>query len=189
MKTKAKQKYRSESGEILPGVTTITRMLGWDKQVLINWANRKGLEGIDTNKYVDDKADIGTLAHKMVTDSLLGKETDTDDYSKNQITLATNSAKSWFNWARGKKIKPILIEKPLVSEQLGYGGTLDIFAEVDKANELIDLKTGNGIYDEMVIQTSAYENLLFEHGHTIAKTRILNIPRSEGESFFERKIL
>jgi len=119
---------------------------------------------------------------------LLGKETDTDDYSKNQITLATNSAKSWFSWAKGKKIEPILVEEQLVSERLGYGGTPDIFAKVNGVPELIDLKTGAGIYKEMIIQVTAYQQLLYEHRHESERVRILNIPRTKGESFIEREV-
>jgi hypothetical protein len=154
----------------------------------VNWANRKGLEGIDTTKFVDDKAEIGTLAHKIVTDSLLGNTTCTDDYSMNQINFAQNAADSFFHWAKGKKIEPILIETPLVNERLGYGGTPDIYAKVDGVNELIDLKTGKGLYPEMVIQVTAYQQLLYENGHEGEKVRILNIPRTKGESFIEKEV-
>ena len=188
MKSKAHQRYKLLDGSPAVGVTTVTGQLGWNKQILINWANKKGLEGIDTSKYVDDKAEIGTLAHKIVTDSLLGNTTCTDDYSMNQIKSAQNSADSWFNWAKGKKIEPILIETPLVSERLGYGGTLDIFAKIDGVNELIDLKTGKGLFPDMVIQVTAYQQLLYENEYEIDGVRILNIPRTKGESFMEKEI-
>jgi len=188
VKSKAHTRYKLPDGSPAVGVTTVTGQLGWNKQILVNWANKKGLEGINTSKYVDDKAEIGTLAHKIVTDSLLGNTTCTDDYSMNQIRSAQNSADSFFNWAKGKKIEPILIEEPLVSEHYGFGGTPDIFARVDGINELIDLKTGAGIYDEMVIQVTAYQQLLFEARYNVNKVRILNIPRTKGESFIERDV-
>jgi len=187
-KHKAHIVYKLKSGKRVPGVTTFTGELGWSKRVLINWANRMGLQGIDTTKYVDDKAAIGTLAHAIVTDHLQGIKTDTDDYSKNQIAAAENSALSYFEWAKGKKIEPILIEAPLVSEKYFYGGTADIFAKVDGVVELIDLKTGSGIYQEMVIQVTAYRQLLLENGHKVESVRILNIPRTGDESFVEKKI-
>lgn len=188
-KHKAHTRYKLESGAIVPGVTTVTGVgLGWNTQVLIRWANKMGLSGIDTAKYVDDKAAIGTLAHAMVTDSLQGIETDTDDYSKNQIESAENSALSFFEWAAGKEIKPLLIETPLVSESYEFGGTPDIYAEVAGTRELIDLKTGSGIYDEMIIQVTAYKYLLIENGWPVDKVRILNIPRTEDEAFLEKLI-
>jgi len=187
-KHKAHIIYKLASGKRVPGTTTITGELGWSKRVLINWANRMGLQGIDTTKYVDDTAEIGTLAHKMVTDYLQGIKTNTDDYSKNQIAAAENSALSFFEWAKGKKIEPILIETPLVSEKYFYGGMEDIYAKVDGKLELIDLKTGGGIYPEMVIQVAAYRQLLIENGHKVESIRILNIPRTGDEAFVEKRI-
>ena len=188
MKSRAHVRYRLESGLPTVGVTTVTGELGWNKQILVNWANRMGLNGINTSKYTDDKAAIGTLGHQMCTDFLLKQETDIDDYSKNQIESAKNSANSFFRWIEGKKIEPILIETPLVSEKFKYGGTLDIFAKEDGVKELIDLKTGAGIYPEMVVQVAAYRNLLLEAGYDIDGVKILNIPRTKGESFMEKDI-
>ena len=186
-KNEAHTRYRLADGSIVPGVTTITgSQLGWNKNALINWANRIGLEGISANKYKDDKAEIGTLAHAMVTDWLQGLKTDTSDYSKNQIESAENSAISFFEWAKEKPIKPIVIEKPFVSEKYKFGGKPDIYAQINEHLELIDLKTGSGIYEEMIIQVAAYENLLVENGFKIDAVRILNIPRTEDERFMEQ---
>ena len=188
-KSEAHRRYKLIDGTIIPGVTTITgSQIAWSKQVLINWANRMGLKGIDSNKYKDDKADIGTLAHSMVTDWLLGIKADTSDYSKNQIKASENSALSFFEWTKNKKIKPILIETPLVSEKYKFGGKADIYAAIDGDLELIDLKTGKGIYEEMIVQVATYGELLIENGHPIEVIRILNIPRTEDETFVERVI-
>ena len=184
-KYKAHIRYKTRDGTIVPGATTVTGILGINKRVLIKWANNMGLKGIDTSKYVSDKASIGTLAHALVTDALAGKKTNTDDYSKNQIDRAENSALSFWKWEEHHKIEPILIETPLSSER-GYGGTADIYGKTDGIYELIDLKTGSGIYRESFIQTAAYKHLLEEAGYSVEKVRILNIPRTETESFQER---
>lgn len=185
-KFKAHTIYRTKDDIRVPGVTTITGELGWDKRVLINWANRIGLEGIEANKYRDDKADIGTLAHLIITNQLQGKKTDTSDYSKNQIKAAKNSVKSFEAWASDKKIKPILIEEQLISENHKFGGTLDIYAKINSILELIDLKTGKGIYDEHLVQVGGgYTILLEEFNYPFQKVRILNIPRSDNEKFDE----
>ncbi len=187
-KFKAHIIYKDSNNKRVPGVTTITGELGWSKRTLINWANRMGLEGTDTNKYVDDKADIGTLAHLMITNQLQGIKTSTDDYSKNQIESAKNSVKSFDAWAREHTIDPILIEKPLVSDEHGFGGTMDIYCLLDDSLELVDLKTGSGIYDEHLIQVGGYDILLTEHNHPLEHTRILNIPRAKSEKFSEHII-
>ena len=188
-KFKAHIIYKNSEGKRVPGVTTITGELGWNTRVLINWANKMGLEGIETGKFVDDKADIGTLAHLMVTNQLQGIKTSTDDYSKNQIKSALNSVKSFDAWAKDHKIEPILIEEPLVSDLLNFGGTADIYGKVDGSLELIDLKTGKGIYDEMLIQVGGgYDILLAEHDYPTNRIRILNIPRVDSERFAEHVI-
>ena len=189
-KFKAHTVYKNSEGKRVPGVTTITGELGWSKRTLINWANRLGQEGIDTKKYVDDKADIGTLAHLMITNQLQGIKTSTDDYSKNQIKAAKNSVKSFDAWAKDHKIEPILIEKPLVSNILNFGGTADIYGKVDGTLELIDLKTGKAIYDEHLIQVGGgYDILLTENDYPTNRCRILNIPRADSEKFMEHEIV
>jgi hypothetical protein len=188
-KTQAHQRYRLKptvdwpKGQIVPGVTTIVNILA--KPALIPWANKLGLQGIDVGKYVDDKADIGTLGHTMVENLLQGKETDFSDYTANQKLAAENSVLSFLNWQKNHKIEVIFVEKQLVSEEHHYGGTGDIYAKVDDALELIEIKTGKGIWPEHFIQTAANFSLLKENGYQVDRCRILNIPRGEGEAFAE----
>jgi len=185
VKNKAHTVYKLKDGTRVPGASTITGELAWNKQVLMNWAFKLGKEGnVDSmSAFVDDKAAIGTLGHLLVQDHFGKKKTDTSDYTKNQIDQAENCLMSYWNWEKGKTIEPILLETPLVSETLCYGGTMDFYGKVDGKLTLLDFKTGKGIYDEYLIQTSAYAMLLEENGHFVDCIQILNIPRSEGESF------
>lgn len=187
-KVKAHIRYRLKDNTIVPGVTTITGQLGWNKQVLINWANKIGLQGISANKYRDSKADIGTLAHAMITDRVSGKRTDTSEYSEKQIDQAENSVRSFDEWEKGRKVDIIFVERALISEKLGFGGTLDIYGKINGICELIDLKTGSGIYEEMKIQVAGYNHLLIENGYQVDRVRILNIPRAESETFQEEVV-
>ena len=188
-KVRAHTRYTLEDKTRAPGVTTVVDQLGWNKRTLINWSNRIGLEGIEVSKFVDDKASIGTLAHALITNKLLGKETDTSDYTKNQIDLAENSALSFWEWEKGHKLEPVIIEEPLVSEEHKFGGTLDIYGELDGVFEIIDLKSGSGIYPEHLIQVAAYKLLLKEKKLDVKAIRILNIPRTEDEQFQEKKLI
>ena len=181
MKSKAHQRYKLFDGTRVPGVTTITGQL--DKPFLIKWANDLGLVGIDSAKFRDDKGDIGTLAHEMIVAHLSKREPDTSDYSKNQIDAAENSFLSYLEWEKQHKIEAIYTESPRVSELHLYGGTLDFYGLVDGTPELIDFKTGKGIYPEFWFQVSAYGKLII--GEPIQRYRILNIPRTEDESFKE----
>ena len=183
-KLKAHIRYRLEDKTIVPGVTTVLGLL--NKPALVPWANKLGLKGIDVSKYVDDKADIGTLAHAMVTDHLTGKKTDFSDFDPKQIEQAENSFLSYLEWEKEHPIKALFVEKPFVHETLRFGGTEDIYCTLKEHNELIDLKTGAGIYAEHVYQASALMVLIQAYDYPVDKVRILNIPRTEDESFIEK---
>lgn len=188
-KHKAHTIYKNAADKRVPGVTTITEMLGWGQRVLINWANRMGLQGIDTTKYVDDKAAIGTLAHLLITDEIQDIITDTSDYSKSQIDEAMESVENFYRWKHEHAFNPIFVEKQLISELYQYGGQIDIYALIDEKYWLVDLKTGSGVYPEMMIQVAGgYANALRENGYAVDGIRILNIPRSKTEGFIDRTI-
>ena len=158
------------------------------KPALYKWNNQMGLKGIDTEKYVDDKAAIGTLAHQMIADYLRKQETDTSEYSKKQIDQAENSVLSFFEWEKSHPIKPILIEQRLVSEDWCFGGTIDCFTGLNGKLELVDFKTSKGLYLEATLQVSAYAHLLHENGFHVEGVRILRIGRDEDEGFEEKVI-
>ena len=185
-KSKAHITYKLEDGTKVPGVTTVLNIL--NKPALVIWANRLGLQGIDSSKYRDEMADIGTLAHQMILDYFKGEETDTSEYSKSQIEFAENCLLSFWNWEKGHKIEVIMAETPLISKQYRYGGTIDCFCKLDGQPTLLDFKTGKAIYPEFFYQLAAYEQLLAEAGQLIEVTRILRIGRDEDEGFEERSV-
>ncbi len=181
---KAHTIYRQKSGKRVCSSTTYTKELGWGTDALIRWANNLGLEGVDSNNLVGEAARAGTLAHLMVTENRLQKKKiNTDAYSKIEIDMALKAMESYDNWASKHIIKPIWIEEPKTSELWPYGGTLDIYAEIDGLLVLLDLKTGKGVYAEHYIQVASYKKLLEEYGKKVEKVFILNIPRKKGEKF------
>ena len=184
--SKAHTVYKTADGKRVPGATTVTGLL--NKPYLITWANKLGLEGIDSATYTDEAAKSGTLAHAMVQAHLTGETVDTSIYSKQQIDLAENSVLSFYEWASRHEVKPLMCEEPMVSEEMRYGGTLDCYAMVDGEPELIDFKTGKAVYDEYFVQTASYRHLLEERGYEVKRIRILRIGRDETEGFEERVI-
>jgi hypothetical protein len=58
-------------------------------------------------------------------------------------------------------IQPIASETPLVNLTYRYGGTADLWANIgarDNVRALIDLKTGNNVYESTVLQLTGYRN-------------------------------
>ncbi len=185
-KAVAHTRYRNKDGAIIPGVTTIIGQLDDGKSgAFAGAANKLGLKGIDSRKLWGEMADIGTLAHSFIVADMKGEKTDTSDYSQDMIDQAENSYLSWLEWRKGKKLEPILMETPLISEEFQYGGTLDYYGKVDSYLDLDDYKTG-GIYRVAYIQTCGYIQLLTENGYTRPdRIVILGLPRTNNEKFQE----
>lgn len=191
-RVKAHTRYKLKDGTIVPGASTIAGLR--DKShVLVKWANQLGLQGIDSAKYTDEKADIGKCAHYRILCDLTGKEPVLDEFSKEVIDKSDNCLLSYLEWRKQHEITLLYDEKgtPLceyefVSEEDKYGGCIDLYANIDGVRELIDFKTGKAIYDGYFIQVGAYEMLLHSHGYQVENRRILNIPRNEDEVFYEK---
>lgn len=184
--TKAHTVYKTSDGKRVPGTTTITGLL--NKPYLVKWANNLGLEGIDSSKYTDEAAAIGTLAHAMVQAHLQKDELDMDQFSKIQIDHAENSLISFFEWKSRHTIEPIFCEVAMVSDTMQYGGTIDCYCLLDGEPVLLDFKTGKAIYEEYFVQLAAYRNLLEENGCEVKRCQILRIGRDETEGFEERTV-
>lgn len=182
--SKAKAGYYTADGTRVPGVTTVLGVIA--KPALIKWANNLGLQGIDSTKYVDALADVGSLTHAMILADLRGTDPAAcyAEYNEATIDLAENCFCSYLAWKKGKLITPVLIEASLVSETFRYGGKLDFYGDIDGIRTLMDFKTGKGIWPEHWMQISAYSVLLAEKKHPLPqKYMVLNIPRSESEAF------
>ena len=184
--TKAHIRYRDSSNNIVPGVTTVTGLLA--KPQLIIWANRLGLQGIDSAKYTDAMADIGILAHYLVMCRLKNEEVDTSDYSPNQVEAANNCFASYLAWEKNHTLEPKIVEEPLVSDELKVGGTPDIYCLLDGVPTLIDIKTGKALYPEHLYQIAGYRAILEEKGNPVERCIILRIGRDDDEGFEEKII-
>ena len=171
--------YKDINGKRLPGCTTITGILA--KPALIDWAWRLGIDGLDYKKYTDDLANVGTLAHEMIQAHFTGEKLDLNEFSKNDIDRAENALISFYNWIDTMPIKPILNEAQLTNGD--FGGTVDMLAEIDGRNVLIDFKTGSGIYDDMGYQLAGYKILLESNGHKVDQAMIVRVGRDEQEGF------
>lgn len=181
---KAKVQYRRLDGSTVPGVTTVLGIL--NKPALVPWANDLGLQGIDVRLYVDKMANIGTLAHYLIECDLKEETPVLDIYAPEEINLAENCLLSYYEWKKKHNPKVIASELRLVSEQHGFGGTVDLYCEIDGERWLVDFKTGRAIYPEMITQLAAYARLLVEHNKLVDKTQILRIGRDETEGYEEQ---
>ncbi|MEW6016458.1 MAG: hypothetical protein AB1760_00125 [Pseudomonadota bacterium] len=185
-KAKAHTTYRLADGTRVAGTTTVLAVLA--KPALVKWANQIGLQGVEVGKYVDALADIGTLAHALITHDLGGPAPDLAAYSPEAIDKAENAFIKYLDWRKQHNVEPVFVERPLVSEKFRYGGTLDVYAHIDGAPAIIDIKTSKRIYSEHIHQVAAYRQLAVENGFDVDHVRILQVGRTDDEGFTERVV-
>ena len=180
---KTQPRYRRANGDRVPRVSAILGVL--DKPALVRWAWRLGTQGVDIEDVRRETASAGTLAHEAIAAELGGPSVDADYYTATEQDGARAAIIQWRAWRAEHEVQPVLIEQPLVSEQLGYGGTPDVCAYVDGRLEVIDFKTSRRVYDNHVVQLAAYWNLLRENGYEVQALRVLAFPR-DGSEWSER---
>lgn len=179
--------YKDKNGRLLPGSTTIINLL--NKPFLVNWAYNLGRQGLDMNKIRNTAMSVGSLTHDIILCSFTGKTPDTTDYTQNQIDEAQNSLRSFYAWHKLNPIELILIEKPLISDTFGFGGTLDIYGKMADGNVLLDFKTSKMISFEYYVQVASYGQLIFENfGTPPDKGKILRINKQANDDFEIRTV-
>lgn len=206
------------NGQRIQGATTILRVI--DKPALIYWALnemeaylldklsgagpvdevklRMELEaGKKAHRQTSRKAaTIGTIAHEWISNYIInriaGKWTnDVPDMPENPQVCQAVSA--FLSWESGHDIRWLSTERPVLSVQHGFCGTMDWEAVIDGKLIAGDLKTSNGIYPEMHLQLAAYQMAREEEstarydGRLIL--RIAKEPQADGLPLFEARSL
>ncbi len=171
-----KSGYRLADGTVVPGTTTV---IGRFKESggLIFWAYKRGKEhglaGLASARLydeVDKAADIGTMGHWLVEQHIhrsnstaLELETEFPGLSKEMYDTARDAYGAYLKWEQQTKLKIIDTEMGLVSEIFKYGGTPDAVGEIGGELCLVDWKTSNSVYTDMLCQLAAYRNLWNEN--------------------------
>jgi hypothetical protein len=155
--------YKNSKGEKVKGTTTILgNNLAWGARALQWWYHSKGLEGIEYKDiFKHTGADIGTVGHALITDFFLKGKPIPDtwvDMSDEDYGKARQALNSFMKWAENMRFEPYATEINMVSEKHQVGLTPDIIGRFPNGLGLVDLKTGNAIYDSHILQMSMYFN-------------------------------
>ena len=151
-------KYLLSDGTRVASVTTILNdTLGWNKQVLINWAKRQTMEGNDADAVMRDAADTGTLLHLLIEGHQKGFDVDTKDFTRNQEKAAMIAFGAYLEWLKKSQYTNLASEVSLVNEEMRVGGTIDSIGKLKDELVLIDWKSSKyGPYKEHKLQLGAY---------------------------------
>ncbi len=167
-----------------PGVTTVTKVLSapqlekWKlEQVALNAIENAEQLARDRDSGKTDAAvkyvttlstaamDRGTRIHGNIESILRREAVEVDPRDE----AAVQGARAWLNQqAKEHGLRPLHVEAFLLHETLGYGGTLDLIAEIDGEIWLLDWKTGKSVaspsgevYRDHRLQLAAYQHAEF----------------------------
>lgn len=154
--------YKNKAGSRLPSVTTVISRFK-ESGGLIHWAWNLGIEGKDYRQERDAAATAGTIAHQMVEARLRGEDYTPPTVDVETLGKANGGFEAYLTWERMTKVSIVHSEVSLVSENYGYGGTLDAIGEFEGKRVLIDWKTSNSVYQDYLIQLAAYKTLWEEN--------------------------
>lgn len=165
--------YHLANGTKVPGTTTIIGRFK-DSAALIKWAYKQGREhealaaaGKESPRDLYDvtraAADIGTVAHAMVEGHIKGEDPyhilSFSGLPQDAEPKARSSFAAYESWASMSKLEIVEQEIALVSERHKFGGTPDAIGRVNGKLCLLDWKTSNAVYADMLLQLAAYREL------------------------------
>ncbi len=177
-------------GTKAPSVTTIiSQNLGWNKQVLINWAKRQTMVGNDADKVLQDAADTGTLLHLLIENHQRGLDTDTKDFTRNQTERAMVAFAGYLEWVEKTKFRALANELVIVNEEQRIAGTIDCIGRMGDDLVVVDWKSSKYLYKEHKIQIAKYIDL-YEKKQPKAKVKYGMVLRFDKEEvkFHQHKI-
>ena len=183
-------KYVLADGTRAPSVTTIINQnLGWNKNVLMNWAKRQTMIGKDADAVLKEAADIGTLLHLLIEGHQRGFDVDTGDFTRNQTEKALVCFGGYLEWVEKVQFKALASETVVVDEEQRVAGTIDCVGKVGDDLVVIDWKTSKYLYKEHKIQVAKYINLLerAKEGRHFAYGMVLRFDKEEVK-FHQHKV-
>ena len=152
-----------------PSVTFITsyypKGAGYDR-----WLADKGMDKAEEVKKI--AGEKGSAVHNAIDIILKGETINCDDKFIDSQTLREReySAEEWeainsfVKWWKSINAKILSNEFMIIDTDNGYGGTVDILAEIDGVPYIIDIKTSKAVYASHEIQISAYAETVKNQG-------------------------
>ena len=159
--------YTTAEGKSVPSVTTVLDVLG--SKEIIKWANYLGFKHVSYEDELNASATKGTKAHIMLqhlVDPSLGKlEVQYRDVYEERYY--SRVMENFLKEISQYDYSTIFTEKTLVSDKLGYGGTLDWYANMNGLMMLNDFKTSKKVRIKHLFQLGGYYNLMIDDGYNV----------------------
>lgn len=173
--------YRLADGTRVTGTTTILKRVT-PSGGLIHWAWTQGRDGKNLYETRDRAGDAGTLGHAMIEAYIHQRAVEgLESFDANLRELADKAFQAYLEWERSYDVQIQETEMHLVSEEFRYGGTPDAVGLVRGKLSLLDWKTSNALYPEVLGQLAAYGRLWFENrGQRFESYHVLRLGKEHG---------
>lgn len=163
--------YTTPRGNFVPSVTTIGEAYPKGPEYY-QWLKKVGE---DADNIRDAAGERGTKVHKASELLDEGKELSLINESGYQdyTLLEWEMIGRYAEFMQRYSPKIVASEMNIVSESLGYAGTLDRIIDIDGIRILLDIKTSNAIYPFYWCQLAAYRELLKDQNTQVDSVAIL----------------
>lgn len=152
--------YLSDAGTYLPSVTSVLDCYP-KPAAFYEWLKKVGE---DADQIRDEAGNRGSTVHKLTEQYDAGEEVNLIDEAGNinYKLLEWSMFERYVEFRRRFEFEVIFSELNLISDTLGFAGTLDRVIKIGDKVLIIDIKTSNSLYDHYWLQMAAYEKLLAE---------------------------
>jgi hypothetical protein len=135
-------------------------------------------------KILNKAGEIGTSIHEMIQWTLRTELGETAGPEPGLSDAALWGFMAWQDWWKASGLVPVRIEQPIWDPEIGYAGTIDLIAQGPNGLELLDWKTGKGIYEAYHLQVAAYAYAARRWAE-VGRCRIVRLPKVIGDPQFD----
>lgn len=152
--------YATQEGTFVPSVTTILDAYPKDASYF-KWLKDVGS---DADSIRDEAGRRGSIVHELTEQYDMGEEINlvSESGSPRYKILEWAMLGRYVEFTQIYKPQVLMMEAHMVSDKLGFAGTLDRVIALKQNNILIDIKTSNSIYPSYWLQLAAYHQLLMQ---------------------------
>ena len=155
----------------VPSVTTIIKLL--NKPFIAKWANSLGWKRQSYDKVLEESANKGTFVHETLHEYLFKEGKKFDLSNPEVLNFLYENLNTFKEFEKDYDIKPIWGEKSFSLDK--FGGTVDLYCELDNKYTILDFKTSKRYYSSHFIQLGAYIQLLEANDYKVEQVAILRI--------------
>lgn len=159
----------------VPSATTILKIL--NKPFIAKWANSLGWKRQSYDKVLEESANKGTFVHELLHEYLFKEGKKFNISNPDIVNFIYENINAFKDFEKQHILKPIWGEKPWSTNR--YGGTVDLYCNLDGKDTILDFKTSKRFYSSHFIQLGAYTQLLEEHGINVDQVAILRVRDGE----------